>query len=57
MRGQWRGQGGKWDEEEANRQDEEEVQDLRKKKRVVLITRLLDSQNASYQSDPHSPQY
>ena len=24
MRGQWRGQGGKWDEEEANRQDEEE---------------------------------
>ena len=24
MRGQWRGHGGKWDEEEANRQDEEE---------------------------------
>ena len=24
MRGQWRGQGVEWDEEEANRQDEEE---------------------------------
>ena len=24
MRGQWRGQGGKWDEEEVKRQDEEE---------------------------------
>ena len=24
MRGQWRGQGGKWDEEEVKRQDDEE---------------------------------